>query len=352
MAHIVRDSFDFYGANAEFNGLWDSTPPGSAGLSSTNTRFGAGQSFRPSNTLNVVSLSKTFSENATTVIMSFALGYYNALGAGTASQRFRLYDSGTVQCSFSFFEDGTITFYRGNAAVNLGTMSNAWTGAATTGAWTHLQIKVVLSNTVGSFEVRKNGNLAADYTLSGVDNCSTANEYANFWDVICLSSSSNSVYWDDLWFYSSTVAAGEPDDFQGDVRAVQIMPNSDSAVAFTRSAGATNFGVVDEAINASADFVSSATPGALDQYGNAGFVTAPASIKGVTVRAMAQKTDAGPRTASIRINSNGQVAESTAVAIPSSLGVLAFNKDFDPDGNVPWTAGKIAAMLFGPRVVT
>jgi hypothetical protein len=348
MAHIVRDSFDFYGAIAEASGLWDST--GTAALSA-NTRFGAGQSFSLPTTLNQVGPSKIFSGNSSTVFLTFALGYYNALSASLNSQEFRFYDGATVQCSIVFSQDGTVNFYRGDASVLVAGPFACFSGSAA-GSWTHLQFKIVFSGTVGEFHMRRNGNSADDASATGLNNIITANAYANKIDTKCLQSASNVVYLDDLWVYDSSIVAGDPSDFIGDVRAIQIMPTSDSSVQFTRSTGATNFSCVDELINSTADYVSSSTASQVDQYGNSGFSVTPASIIGLAVRGIMQKTDAGTRTAGIRINSGGTQADSAGVAIGTNYQSVVMNQNVDPNTSAAWSSAAVAAMLFGPRVVT
>jgi len=348
MSHILQDSFDPYGSTAEAAGLWDSL---GQGVLSTNSRFGVGQSCRPGSSNLHVSHLKTFNQDAATVFVTFAFGRYNVLPGGGGNFRARLYDGATVQCSWEFTGAGTIEFYRGNGTTLLGTYNGAFSGSAT-GVWQHFQIKAVMSNTVGSFEVRKNGSLVADFILTGVDNCSTVNEYANRYDILTLASSLDQVFFDDMWIYSGAVVAGEPSDFIGDCRAVQLVPTSDNSVTFSRSAGAANYENVDELINASADYVFAGSAGLLDLYGNPGFVTAPASILCLTARAMVFKTDAGIRTASLRVSSNGITSDRAAVAVGSTIGSITHPVFLDPNTGVAWGAAAVAASLFGPRTVT
>lgn len=348
MAHLIRDSFDFYGATSEAAGLWDGF--GTA-LLSANTRFVVGQSCAPTTTLNQVGFIKTFTGNSSTVFLSFAWGMSTALGATNRFQEFRFYDSATIQCSLVFDNDGTVSLRLGdNGAVIAGPFT-CFSGSASI-AWTHLQFKIVFSNTVGEFHMRRNGNTVDDATATGLDNCSNANEFINKIDTKCLQSASSQIYIDDFWMFNNTVVAGEPSDWLGDIRAVQIMPNSDSVVAFSRSAGATNFSNVDELISASADYVFSSAAGTVDQYGNAGFAIAPSSILGLAIREIGLKTDAGVRTAGIRIKSGATTVDSAGVAIGTTAQSVVMNADVDPNTGVAWTAANVAALLFGPRVVT
>lgn len=350
MSHIFRDSFDFYSAVADASGHWDSLGNGSI---STNTRFGVGRSYTPSTTNGQVGFSKSFGRNTTnTFFFTASIGHYSAPTASSACQVIRFYDSTTVQFSVLFNEDGSIQFYRGDGTTFLGSWVNGWRGASG-GFWDRHEWKFVIGGAgVGEIHCRRNGNTSDDYTLTGVNLINTANSYINKMDARCAASASRNVFFDDVWLFDSTVATGEPSDFIGDVKAVQIMPTSDSSVAFTRSTGATNFSCVDETINSTADYVSGSSASLVDQYGNSGFVTTPSAILGVAVRMIGVKLDAGTRTVGTRINSGGTTVDSTGVAISTTQQVIAVDYHQDPNTSATWSAAAVAALLFGPRIVT
>lgn len=351
MATRVRDGFDFYSAVTEAAGVWTSI--GNCTLSPT-TRFGVGQSLGLPAVGFVIgqsSIQAQLGVNSPVVWMNFALRKTAALGVAGNRHTIRFIDNGTVQCSFILNNNGDIDFYRGSAATLLGTYAGAFQGS---GAWNHFQIKVIFGGGVaGSFEVRKDGRASNDYALTGINNIITANTYATAIDGILSGNNPDAHFFDDFWVFDNTVVAGEPSDWLGDVRAVQIMPNSDSSITLSRSGGATNFSNVDELINSSADYVFGATAGLVDEYGNPGFsAPVPTFILGLTEKVAALKMDAGPRTIGTRTRSGATVQDSAAKTLSTSVVNYPFNVDLNPNTGAPWTAAEIAAMTFGPRIVT
>lgn len=351
MATRLRDGFDFYSAVTEAVGVWTSI--GNCTISAT-TRFGVGQSLglpAVGFVIGQASIQAQLGANCTVVFVNFALRKTAALGTTGARHTIRLIDSGTTQCSFVLDNNGDILFYRGSAATLLGTYSGAFSGS---GIWSHFQIKIIFGDGVaGSFEVRKDGSSSNTYSLTGIDNVLSANTYANAIDGILAANNPDAHFFDDFWVFDNTVVAGEPSDWLGDTRAVQIMPNSDSLIALSRSGGATNFSNIDELVNSSADYVFGNAAGLTDEYGNPGFsAPVPTFILGVTEKVAALKTDAGPRTIGTRTRSGATVQDSAAKVLSTAVVNYPFNVDLNPNTAAPWTAAEIAAMTFGPRIVT
>lgn len=350
MATLIRDSFDPYLNTVEASQVWTSI---SNCTMSATTRFAAGQSLQlMTSALNgTVEAQHLFAATGNTLWFNFALRKGGAIGgAATSEHRVLVLDGATVQCSFTFDNNGGIRVFRGNAATLLGTYAGAFPGG---GVWNHFQVKIVIDNAVGSFEIRRDGSDFNDFEVLNVDTQSSATAQATNFQITCGTNNPESFQIDDFWLFDNTVVAGEPSDWIGDSRANQIVPNSDSAAAMSRSAGATNFSNVDELINSAADYVFSSTPGQADEYGNAGFsVPVPDVILGLTVRLAALKTDAGPRTVGTRVRSGATVTDSPGRTVGTTALQYQFRQDLNPNTGAAWTAAEIAAMTFGPRIVT
>lgn len=292
-----------------------------------------------------------FGANLTTIFINFAWSKTAALtAAATASHKFRLFDGATVQCSFTMDENGNIRVFRGDVATLLGTYVAAYPGA---GGWNHFQVKIVIDDVAGSFEIRRDGSTSNDFAVTGVDTKTTANAFATSIDCACGSNNPDVYLIDDVWIFDDGVVTGEPSNWIGDARAVQIMPTSDSSVTLSRSAGATNFSNVDELIQSATDYVFGAAAGLVDEYGQPGFgANPPAVILGVTEKVAALKTDAGPRTIGTRTRSGATVQDSAGRTLTSAVINYPFNVDLNPNTGASWTAAELAAMTFGPRIVT
>ena len=243
MSLIIRDGFDFYAAIADAGqNYWDAVDSSQASLS-TNTRFGVGQAlnFGTGSGSGQINLQKAFGSNESTAFVVFTFIYPVAFSGTSEFESIRFYDNSTVQCSITFKSNGDINFYRGDRSTLLGT----WSAGYSANSFTQVQIKVVFSGSVGSFEVRKNGNTSDDYSLSSVNNITTANAYANKIDFIKnLASPTANLIVDDLAIFGGS-GSGTWTTWIGDIRAVQIMPNADTATKhFTPNAATLVLGLV------------------------------------------------------------------------------------------------------------
>lgn len=149
-------------------------------------------------------------------------------------------DGGTVQCSIVIRCNGTIEVWRGGLATKL----QQWDNAYPPFVWVHWQIKVVVHGTSGEVRIRKNGNPVDDFVLTGVDLTSTANDTCDKISLNCGETAGDSVphYLDDFIIYDGTGSAPW-NDFVGDVRAVQLMPNADTGqINFSPNATTTTIG--------------------------------------------------------------------------------------------------------------
>ena len=233
MALIIRDSFDPYtiATDAGLN-YWDVVSTDASLVPPASTRFGVGQGLvAASNSGATIILGKTHGVTSSTLFFSFAFFPNFGLTDTTTTHGFRIYDGSTIQCSFFFRRDGSITFHRAGASGSLllGTYSAAFAGST----WTHFQVKIVMgTGTSGEFHVRKNGNTSDDYTLTGVNNSASGVAQATRHDLL-KDSNGLQTWYDDLAVHDSSGSAPW-NDWVGDMRAVQVMPNSDSAVQFTQ----------------------------------------------------------------------------------------------------------------------
>jgi hypothetical protein len=224
MAWIVGDGFDYYGATADVaRSVWDSAATTFFSLYATITRFGVGQSIRGGG-LSVL-LTKTMSSNESVLFAVFA--YYRAtvLSGTTPEFYVQFRDGATNQCTVVLESGGNLVLKSG---AHTGTVLTTYTGAFVQDVWTHFQVKVVIHNTTGAITVRKNGATTDSFTATGLNTRVSANNYAN---VVVLGEGSatnpTNHIMDDLFFYSGSGAA--PNDWVGDVRAVCLPPQVDTA---------------------------------------------------------------------------------------------------------------------------
>lgn len=132
-----------------------------------------------------------------------------------------------------------------------------------------------------------------------------------------------------------------------DTRIDVLAPTSDSAAGWTRSAGTTNFSLVDDAgptVDTS-DYVSSLTPGATDTYGIADLPISPTSVYAVGAHAISRKDTGGVRTAAVMVNGTEGATMDTG-----SNGTVYGYWETNPSGGAAWTTATVNSMTAGIRI--
>jgi len=167
--------------------------------------------------------------NETIIYFSLRFRSSGTLNTQVLSLQFR--DTTNVQCTVAFCGDNAIRVYSGTTA---GTLLSTLTSAFTSATWDSYQGKIVINNTTGSVEIRKNGSVTPIINISGVNTrAGSTNAYAN--QIAFSSTGAGGVLFDidDIWLNSDNGAA--PTSWPGDVRCVVSMVASDSSVAFAKS---------------------------------------------------------------------------------------------------------------------
>lgn len=115
---------------------------------------------------------------------------------------------------------------------------------------------------------------------------------------------------------------------------------------------ATNSGCVQELIeDGAATYVFDSTAGHFDLYDCADLASTPASIIGVNVRSFGAKSDAGARTATIRVKSGATSQDGATLALSTSFQNMNLWLPTDPNTSAAWTGAAINALQIGPKTV-
>jgi hypothetical protein len=360
MVWISGDSFDVYRNPGDaFNagtdlvpGAWESATQFSGTpvrVSSANTRFSSGQCLLWPGTTSGF-LLKNWGTNDAVVLIACA--YYASIVGSEAigTGMFFTFRDGTAdQCTVQFSGDGNI-YVRGGGvtAAIIHTFSSPDFLA---NSWMHLQIKVTINNATGRVQIRLNG-AGSDTWDSGAGlntRNGTANNYTNSLTVYSnVSFAQNAI--DDFLLISCSGAA--PNDWVGDVRALMLMPNADTAQKdFSRSAGSDNYALVDEDLqDDDTTYVYSSTVGHIDRYTLENLSVTPVSILNVQARQRVKKYDSGARSSSMVIKSGATTVTSGAMTLSSSYGWQSYAMVTDPDTAAAWTQAGVDALELGPKV--
>ncbi len=230
MAWIIGDSFDWYTniADAAAN-FWDAAVSHSF---SASGRFAGSQCLvNGLSNATTIGLSKVSGSNDATHHIALAFRQTTALSGTTNIFWITLYDGTTAQCTIVFRSDGTILLTSGASS---GSTLATYSSAFIQNTWAAFEFEITINNTTGVFKVRKDGAGSDSHSTTSLNTRGgTANNYANKLAIGSTSTSFTQNIDDFLWFSTSGAA---PNTWVGDVRAVQLLPISNSGTTqFTGS---------------------------------------------------------------------------------------------------------------------
>jgi hypothetical protein len=197
---------------------------------------------------------------------------------------------------------GWIEVYRGDALAT--TQYDFWVTATTklgdsgapiivANAWQHIETKVVLSDTVGSVEVRVEG-----ITVVNLTNVDTINSAGGVTASIAQMGIGNSdsgptMYVKDYIIWDTTT--GFNNNFMGSCQVLKIIPDADVALNWTPSAGTTGYNLINEVTpDDDGSYISAPTPApAAYKCSLSDLPITVTSVRGVMPIHRSRKTDAG-----------------------------------------------------------
>lgn len=236
--------------------------------------------------------------------------------------------------------DGTVSCYIGSYT---GTLVGTSISALTASGWHHLEVKAVISETLGSIEVRLNGEtifVATDL------NTGTA-EISQFAFLVRSSSfaSATNTYIDDLVLWDDQ--GGINDDFIGPVRVYTVFPDGDiSPSDWTPVGAATNSAAIDES---APDGDTSYTQG--DTEGDTFQVTLPTLpgdiglINAVQVVNMSRVSEAGAAQIQVSVESGAESEQGSLHTLTTAYTYRGDVFQVNPDGDIPWTRATLEAAI-------
>jgi hypothetical protein len=219
------------------------------------------------------------------------------------------------------------------------------TGTANVGVnvWQYLELKVVVSATVGTVELRLDGATSPDITASGLNTGAVnVNE-------IVVGFVNAATYYDDIYVVDTSGSA-PTNTWLGDSRVETLYPSSNG----TNTAWTGVYTDVDDPATFDSDttYISSATPGDLETYGMTNLSVATGTVFAVQTNLIARKDDAGLRTIAPVIRTGGTDYAGTTTATLSSS-YLDYTQLYDRQDPVAadWSVTTVNAMEAGVKEV-
>lgn len=335
------DGFDHY-VTADLTEKWTSSAS-SPVISASAGRRGGGAMLAPNAALQG-NVTKTLDAQSTWVV---GVAFKYSVATVTARSIITLLDAGTAQASLRFNIDGTLSAMRGHSS---GTVLGTTTYAVPLGTFVYLEVKVLINNTTGTFEIKVDGS--SKLSLSSQDTQNTANSTANQVNIGPDGSVTNATYtWDDLYICDG--AGSTNNNFLGDCRVDAYLPNGNgnsSQLVGSDGNSTDNYLLVDEsAPNDDTDYVESATVGNKDTYATANMSHTPSSIFGVQILANAKKDDAGARSLATVTRSAATDYDGATQALGTGYLYYYDIREVDPATSAAWTKTNFDAAEFGVK---
>ncbi len=341
MTFIHADSFDHYStAQISSKGYAINSSPSIVASGRTGTNAlefnGSGDS--------ITRILPVAAEHATLVV-GFAVNF-SSFPPSSSSFLTLLSDAGvTTHISLTVSVAGGLAVRRGTTA---GTVL-ASGGALTLGSWFYVELKVLLSDTVGTVDLRINGASVASGTGLDTKNSGTKTVFDGYF----LGQSSNTAHMIDDHYVLNGAGSAPTNTFLGDVRVRALIPNGNgnSSQLLGSDANSTdNYQLVDESPADTADYVGSATDNQKDTYNLAALTELTGTVFAVQNVAHVLKTDAGARSVALVTRSNGADYDSADIAVGTSAAFVENVREVDPDTSAAWTIAAVNAMEVGVKV--
>lgn len=240
--------------------------------------------------------------------------------------------------SLTVTSTGVIQAYRGTILGAGGTLLGSTAGPVlTANAWNHIEVKAKISDTVGTVEVRVNG-----VTVLNLANQDTANSADLTIAQVELSNNNGfdgtpriDGYFKDYFVWDTT--GTHNNNFAGSVNVVALTPDSDVALTWALSGGATGFSLVNEAPPVDGGFISAGSPPpAIDKMGMTNLPADVTSVRALMTLVRARKTDGGDGNLQVGLISGASVDLGADRPITTAFTYYADFSEEDPATVAPW----------------
>lgn len=345
MATLLLESWDIYsgrtgGSPTGSNGRWSST--GSTSSSIVAGRYG-GRQMEYYNTVTAKTDYLDLVSASQTVRGGFSLYVENLYNFGVLTSGQPLFDvrdaSNTVHCDFTLDASG---MFRCRRAASTSIASSDKTIQKVMGArYHHIEFEIYIHDTAGTVKMWIDGVQVMNGSSLDTANSATLSVGRFAWRATTALDTYH--YIDDVWITDGTS--------YGDCRFEQLLPTGDDTVALTPSTGSTNYGVVDEAVVNTSDYVSGTTAGDKDTYTLADL---PSTLDEVmTAMVVAYANNITPAGTSRAFLVSGATTDNTpAITNTTTFSRIQEIHDVDPDTAAAWTVSGINACKVGVEVAT
>lgn len=337
MSLLFFDGWDHY-TTADVLDMWTAIDGSATGqLIAAGTGRRGGNGWTSSITGRGLNIAIT---SSSTVIAGFALSMGGA--PSSALNIIELREASTLHIALRMNTDLSVSVLR-----NTTVLATSAAGVITTSGYCYLELKTLINDTTGTYEVRVNG--ANILSGTGAD---TRNSGTGVITVAAILFARNGQIVDD--FYICNSAGSVNNDFLGDRRVDAYYPSGNgnsSQLVGSDSNSTDNYLLVDDTNpNDDTDYVQSDVVGNKDTYAFQNMLHTPASISGVMILGNAKKDDAGSRSITIVTRSGGTDYDGSTQALSTSYTYYKEIRETDPATSSAWTQSGFNNAEHGPKV--
>lgn len=251
----------------------------------------------------------------------------------------------TVHMTLSVDATGKLVVKRGSTVLVTGTST------LVTNNWCYLELKTIIDDVNGSYEVRFNGAIVTELSNAGPVDTRNAGTTGQ-WNNIQLNAISTEQY--DDWYICDTNGPRNM-DFLGPVKIALLIPVTDvteigSNQGLIPSAGTDHGAMVDDHPPLNTDYNYSSVVGAKDTY-NYTALTLTGPVIAVQTHLWAAKSDIGTRTICPVVRTGGADYDGANVTPLTSFAFYSQIWDLSPaPGNPAWVTADINAIQCGMKI--
>jgi hypothetical protein len=255
--------------------------------------------------------------------------------------------AGNTHVVFAYDASYQLVAYNHDKSVTYGTVSGL-----TQGAWHQFVAKVVISDTVGSIEIRMDGDTTPAVNVTSLDTKNAGSGVVSritIGDTAGAPIGASGTIWRimDLAVWDND--GNSPSGWVGDVRVDDYAPDGAGSSTQWTPLSSTNYSNVDEAAaNEDTDYVYASISGKLDYYTIADITHNPTTIYSVSTSAVAKKTDASFRGFNLKMLSNSVTSTGPSVTLTNGTYLRYYaHYGADPGTSSEWTVAKFNAIEAG-----
>ena len=266
------------------------------------------------------------------------------LWPGAAMPLHSVWYAGSTQAHISVNGDGNIIVYSGDDR-EIGRTSAP---PLTANVWCYIEMKVFISTTAGTIDVRVNGDDVLNFTALNTNPVGTLAGSATS---VGMGSafSLNGSFTD---FYACDGQGSVNNDFLGDVEVQTIYPDGDGFVSDWASLSGPNWTGVDEQVaDGDGSYVYANVSGKMDLYTYSDITELSGVVHGIQHNVWARKVTSGTvRVAPVTRADASNVAGPSASLSQSYTDALSV-EETNPETGLPWTISQVNAAQFGQSIV-